>query len=519
MGVQNPQNVSLKWKKRPSDGWLDGNYVPVNPDNSWRVAETFRPAFSFNSIPLHPLPNAGQYAAHKWSDSHMPHQVKISWFGDEAPYRCTILTAPEGATIGGVSKEQTFNKVRVGETDKYEFQLPVHFALFECPVENLIQGQSYSVSIRVESMKGSNVRNFTFTHDDSKSVWFSGDGNDANQGTFSSPKRSFGHGYNLPNANTKVYRYKAGVYMVNNGTPMNDAEFNSTHCKGHIAYEDGVIFDYSEGHMTGGGADITLMGFKTRGGRPDRANVRQIDFNTRVTNFICHDVEALTDVAGTTGGDNPAFVFFPNIDPQYHENITFSDCRMAPGSKSQMFVNFSVRKFAAINCHAPDMNTASHNGAHAFHLKHGFQDCSIQFCSGSGVTNEGLVWVSSQDSANCKNIDVSFCRWEYSPLNTTYNAMRLNGQVSAGQPNAENLYVQRCSFVSPASSINADRNGLTTNPAKISACAWQSPGSVFVQGSGYEFIGNASEKVTDVDDLVQDKKGLIGHKIYSTLVV
>jgi hypothetical protein len=504
---------------RNFDGKLDSSFVQVNPDNSWRIEGAYRVFNTQQAIPLHPLEAAaGAYAAFRWADSNMNHKVRISWAFLEPPYRVTILNAPPGATIAGFGLEQTFTRVEVGTSGVYEHQLPADFALFDCPTDVLTQGVLQSARVLVEGQNGSYVSRFKFTADDTKSVWFSGAGNNANAGTFASPKQTFGHGYGLANAHTKIYRYKAGTYEINNGTSMNDAEFNSMHCKSHIAAEDGVIFDYSTGHMTGGGDDITLIGYKTIGGRPDRGNVRQVDFNARVRRLLVHDVEVETNIMGTTGGDNPCGFFFPNIDPNYHEQITFSDCTLNANSNSALWIWFSVRKAVSINCHGLNIDTEPSNGSKVFHLKHAFQDCSVIFCSGSGVTDEGLIWVSSQNPSLCKNIDISFCSWDYFAENEFYNPMRLNGQVGASDANAENLYIQRCSFVSPISSISADQNGLSTNPAKISACAWQSPGSVFVSGSGYEFVGGASEKVADVNNLAENKAGLLGHKIYSTLV-
>lgn len=500
------------------NGKLRSLYPPINPDNSWRIDNAFRVFKSFPIELIHPLQNeAGPYAAFRWSDSNMPHKVKISWFGGEAPYRVTLVSAPSGASIGGV-QTQTFTKTQIGATNKYEFSMPENFAVFECPTSGLTQGTTYSVTVLVEDMNGAVLVPFTFTHDDTKSVWFSGAGSDANAGTFSSPKQTFGHGYGIANAHTKIYRYKSGTYLINNGAALNDAQFNSTHCNSHIAYESGVIFDYSTGHMTGGGDDITLIGYQTIGGRPDYGSVKQVNFDQRVRRVTVHDVAPFTNVVGSTGGDNPSAFFFPNIDPNYHENISFSDCAMVAGSKSQLFSMFSVRRFSAINCHAENMDTTSHNGAHAFHLKHAFQKASIQFCSASGRTDTGLLWVSSQEPTLCSDIDISNCRLDYSVTNIGYNAMRLNGQVGGGQPNASELYVQRCSFISPASSISADQNGLAVNPAKISACAWQSSGSTFILGAGYIEVGTPSDKVSDVDDLAIDKAGTIGHKIISTLV-
>jgi len=515
---------NLEWGRDQSDGKLKWYYAPINPDNSWRTQSTYRIFRTQTMALIHPSNNAGAYAAFRWSDSNMDHVVKISWVGDDAPYRVSILNAPAGSTIGGV-QTQVFNRVAVAGTDLFEHQLPENFAVFTCPTEGLTQGQTYSVRIRVESQSEVIHANFLFTHDDTKSVWFSGTGNDANAGTFANPKQTFGHGYNLANSEQKIYRYKAGTYSVNDGIAGNDATIYGK-CRSHVGYENGVIFNFDTGHITGGGDDITIMKIKTVGGRAASVgNVRQFNFGSRVRRIIFHDVEFETNVVGTTGDDNPAAVFFANISPNYHEDVTFSACRLTDGSRSQMFVLFSVRRFSGVDCHADSMlDTSGHNGAHAFHFKHAFQDCSMQFCSAGGRTDLGLIWVSSQDPAACANISISFTSLDYSASNSGYNSMRLNGQVSTGQPNATDLYVQRCSFAarqsqSSGSSISADSNGINTPLAKISACAWQSSGSTFILGSGSEYVGASSEKVSDVYSLANDKKGLIGHKIYSTLVI
>ena len=503
-------------------GKLQSGAVPINPDNSWRTQSAYRVEHVQSMELVHPRPEAGANAAFRWADSNMNHEVKISWVGNDAPYRVSIISAPAGSSIGGV-QTQVFDRVAIDGTDLFRHDIPASFAVFTCPAAGLTQGVLYSAKVLVESQSETMIVNLSFTVDDTKSVWFSGSGSDLADGTFAAPKQTFAHGFNLAGGDEKIYRYKAGTYVVNNGTPLNNATFVG-HCKSHVGAEAGVIFNYDTGHMTKGGDDITIMKLKTIGGRPDVGNVRQFDFDSRVRRAMFHDVDFETNVVGTNGGDNPSAVFFGNIDPSYHEYISFSDCSLTAGSKTQMYTLFSVRKFSAINCHAPDMDTTTHNGAHAFHFKHGFQDCTMQFCSASGRTDTGLVWVSSQEPALCSNIDLSFSLVDYAATNTGFNSTRLNGQLSAGQPNAADLYVQRMSFVArqagaSGSSISAENFGTGTPLAKISACAWQSAGSTFVLGTGSEFVGTASEKVADINDLANDKKGLIGHAIYSTAVV
>jgi hypothetical protein len=502
-------------------GYSRGGNVLPDPDNSWRIASAYRLHRIQPMELIHPRPESGEYAAWRWADSNMDHEVKISWVGNDAPYRVSVIRGPAGCSIGGVAT-QTFIRTAIAGTDLYEHSLPENFAVFKCPTSGLTQGVSYNVRIVVESQSEVKIVNFSFTLDDTKSVWFSGTGNDANAGTFANPKQTFGHGYGLTNSDQKIYRYLAGTYIVNSGTELNNASLTNK-CKSYIGAHAGVVFNFDTGHITTGGDDITIMGVKTVGGRPDVGNVRQFDFRSRCRRVMFHDVEFETNAVGTNGGDNPAAVFFGNIDPNYHEYISFSDCRLTDGSKTQMFTLFSVRKFSAFNCHAPNMNTTTHNGANVFHLKHGFQDCTLQFLSASGRTDTGLIWVSSQEPALCDNIDVSFSVFDYAASNTGFNAMRLNGQVSGAQPNANDLYVQRCAFIArqagaSGSSISAETFGSGLPLAKISACAWQSAGSTFILGTGSENVGVASEQAADVTNLANDKKGIIGHKIYSTLV-
>ena len=71
--------------RNPITGRLESGYFPPDPDSSWRVATAYRLAHHQTMQVVHPRPEAGVYAAHKWSDSNMDHEVKISWVGDDAP--------------------------------------------------------------------------------------------------------------------------------------------------------------------------------------------------------------------------------------------------------------------------------------------------------------------------------------------------------------------------------------------------------------------------------------------------
>lgn len=525
MGTPNSITLAL----RNIGGTSGSGFPAINPSNAWRIAAPFR-IYDYQSMGLqHPLEDrAGQYAAFHWADSNMDHEVKIAWVGDDAPYRVSIIDAPAGSSIGGV-QTQTFNRVPVAGTDLFEHQLPENFAVFKRVKESFSQGQTYTVRVLVESQSETIICRFTFTDDDTKSVWFSGTGNDANAGTFASPKQTFGHGFNLAGGSEKIYRYKAGTYVVNNGTPNNNANFVNR-CKSHIGAEAGVLFNFDTGSFSAGGDDLSFYNLETTGGVPTMrgGNVRQFDFDGVTRRSIWHNVAFETNVIGNAGDDNPCAVFLGNVDGGntglvYHENIVFSDCRLKAGSKTQMYTPFRVVGFVAINCHAPEMNTTLHNGSRPFHLKDGYRDVTVQFFSASGKTDGGLFWASSQAPQFCSNISISLGLLDYAASNTAYNAMRLNGQQSGSDPNATDLYLKRTSFIARQSaasnsSIVAETNGSGLPLAKISACAWQSSGSTFVIGAGSEFVGTASEKVSDVLSLPNDKKGLIGHKIYSTLV-
>jgi len=341
-----PQSITLNLLKDPISKVLSSDQVAINPDNSWRIASAYR-LHRYQPLHLvHPLETqAGAMAAFRWADSNADHEVKIAWLGDDAPYRVTLINGPAGSSIGGV-QAQTFGRVPVAGTSLFEHQLPQNFAVYRRSKSNFAQGQTHNVKILVESQSETFVCSFTFTDDDTKSVWFSGVGNDSNAGTFASPKQTFGHGFNLAGGDQKIYRYRSGTYSVNNGTPLNNANFDGK-CKSHIGAEAGVIFNFDTGHLTKGGDDLTFANIKTIGGRPDVGNVRQFDFDSKTRRAIWHNVEFETNVVGTTGGDNPTAVFLGNIDPSntglnYHENIVFSSCSLTPGSKTQMYCPFCV---------------------------------------------------------------------------------------------------------------------------------------------------------------------------------
>jgi hypothetical protein len=520
MGTQNPQTISLNLLKDPISKVLSSDQVAINPDNSWRIATAFRLHRVDTLTQLTHNPASGQYASWKWASTKHENVKRVAWRGGEPPFRLTIIRS--GLKID----EITFDRVQSSiDPTKYNHNYPsagYDHVFTPTPAEN---GSVIKFKYFIESQDGQTLLiDSPVTVDDSRFKYFdSANGNNANAGTFDAPYQTFGYGYaSVANANTFIYCYKNGTYLINNGTAGNSASFDATHCKSHVGIGSGVVFDCSGGSFTGGGDDIYISNVTVTGGDPamQGGNVRQFNFGGQCNRVHFHRVTGDTTVIGNTGNDNPACIFFPDFSGEYHDDIAFTDCKLSATSKTQFAVLFQVRNFLFENFVSLSPTLPVSNGYVTFGLKDACLNGTIRHSDIIASTPNLLTQFYSQDWVNCGNLDIQYCRLiNLNPASTV--TISFNDQVdNAPKAKPENYWVQRCSIDAlngyPFSFKNYTGLG---HPVNYSGVLWESTASTIDGGTtGGVTIGVISAKVSDINNVSSADLGVRGHIISSTLV-
>jgi len=520
MGVQNPQSITRSLYS--IGGRSESGFPAINPNNNWRIAAPFRLHRVDTMRQLTHKPESGAYAFWRWASTKHPNTKRPAWQGGHPPFRVTVFR--DGVSESEITWVRTQSVV---DPTKYDHTYPTYGYDHTFQPDLAENGTTINYSYLIESQDGQALVIRAPTQvDNSRFKYFAQTpaGNNANAGTFEAPYETFGYGYaSVANAHTYIYCYKAGTYNVHNGTVMNDAAFNSTHCKSHIGIEPGVIMDVSTGHFSNGASDISIAKFAVIGGRADRADVRQFDLSAQCVRFSAHGIVSLT-VQGLTGGDNPSgFMFWNLTSPAYHEDIAFTDCVLAAGSTAQFATFFQCKNAVIENFRSDSVAATANNGAQHIYPKDGCLNFTIRHCELVGSAgNGGMLGVASQDWESCGNIDIHFCKI-VNLLSGAATVSRWNLAVDlAGEQKPQDYYIQRCDVdayqTSPFTFENYEEVGY---PVNYSAIRWESTSSTFNNGAdagGGVSVGETTVKVADINTYSADDLGIRGYKISSTLV-
>lgn len=505
-------------------GRAQGSYPAINPDNSWRIAEPFRLLRVDTMRQVTHLPESGSYAAWRLASTKHQNVKRVAWRGGSPPFRFSVFL--DGVLVQETVWVRTQSAVNPAMYD-HSYPVSGYDHVFQPSISE--NGTTLNYVYLVESQDGQAlVINAPTQVDDSRFKYFApsaSGGNNANAGTFEAPLETFGYGYaSVANANTFIYCYKAGTYSVNNGTPNNNAAFDSTHCKSHIGIESGVVFDVSTGHFSGGTSDIYISNCTVTGGRASQSDVRQFDLSNPCARLHVHNVIGDHTVTGTVGNDNPACFMLWNVGPSWHTDIAFTDCRLTDASTSQFVVLFNCDGWLIENFTSTGANASSPNGAQHLHPKSGCKNGTIRHSSIVGqAANSGLVGVPSQDWNLCQNVDIHFCRIINQKSGGSAVVSRWNGQVDAiGEEMPVDYYIQRCDVdayqSSPFTFENYEEQGY---PVSYTGIRWESSSATFnnaVDAGGGVSFGTTTVKVADINTYSVDDLGVRGYKISSTLV-
>ncbi len=497
-------------------------YPSMNTNNAWRIAAPYQLHRVDTMRQVTHKPDSGAYAFWRWASTKHPNVKRVAWQGGHPPFRFSVYK--NGVLEGETTWVRTQSLVN---PLMYDHTYPTNGYEHTFHPDISENGTTINYKYLVESQDGQVLLiNAPTQVDNSRFKYFDAvDGNNANAGTFEAPYQTFGYGYaSVANAQNYIYCYNAGTYNVHNGTTMNNAAFNSTHCKSHVGVESGVIMDVSQGNFSAGTSDIYVANFKVTGGRADLANVRQFDLDVKCTNFHAHRITGDLTFVGTVADDNPAtFMFWNLTSPNYHENIAFTDCVLASTALAQFATLFQCKNVIVERFVSLSPNTTAVNGGQHFHIKDGGLNVTIRHCELSGSSTDGMLNVPSQDWESCGNVDIHFCK--IVNLETgSGEVSKWNSQVhTLPMQKPANYYVQRCDVdayqASPFTFHDYTHIG---SPVNYSAIRWESTSSTFDNGAGTDkaiSVGATTVKVADIDTYSADDLGVRGYKISSTLVI
>ncbi len=504
-------------------GRAQGSYPAINPDNSWRIAEPFRLLRVDTMRQVTHLPESGSYAAWRWASTKHANVKRVAWQGGHPPFRFSVFL--DGERVQETVWVRTQSAVNPA---MYDHTYPTYGYEHTFQPDISKNGTTLNYTYLIESQDGQALVIAAPTQvDNSRFKYFAplaSGGNNGNAGTFEAPLETFGYGYaSVANGHTFIYCYKSGTYNVNNGTPMNDAAFDSTHCKSHVGIEPGVVMNVSTGHFSQGTSDIYVANFTVTGGRTDRSNVRQFDLNANCTRFHAHKIIGDVSFIGTVGNDNPASFMFWNLGgTAYHENMAFTDCTLSSTSLAQFATLFRCKNVICENFRSVNATPSAPNGGQHFHIKDGCLNVTVRHCELSGTSTDGILNVSSQSWELCGNVDIHFCK--IVNLESGGEAVsRWNSQVhSPPFQKPQDYYIQRCDIdafqASPFTFENYEETGY---PVNYTAIRWESTSSTFnnaVNAGGGVSFGTTTVKVADINTYSADDSGVRGYKISSTLV-
>jgi hypothetical protein len=516
-----PEPITLNLYKNPASNRLQSGYNPLDPDVSWRVADGYRQAQSFDIVQVSPISaGSGAMAQFKWADPDDLYRVPISWFGGEWPVRLTILSGPASATIGS-QRTQKFNLSLDATTGRYIHTMPNDFAELRWqPLESDV-GTTTEIRVRLED-NNNRVTEFTWsvTVDRTKSKWIDAvNGSNANAGTFSAPYQTIAFAYALSGGQNFIYRFRAGTYAV-------DADYalGATKSKSWIARNgETVNFNMDAGLFSNDYTDTSFIGINFKGGRLTALNVRNnwINLALRTTFHKCtFDIT----FAGTVRDDNPTGIFFQKGAAHFHKKISITDCRLEAGSQASLCCIFGAEDICIRNTRCDDINIPSNNGSMVINLKDGCKNVSVSFCDIDNALNtRGMVTFYNQSELECINQEMVYCAIRSTNTNGSTWSATWNNANGKGT----NQYCQRNTLVSGTQYACLFGSPGAGEVVNVSGMLYSSTLGLQQFPVGANNIGQASVQVASnkinadfsyADDIKAANLGITGHLIASPLV-
>lgn len=282
---------------------------------------------SQNTYVVGPRPDADTSvnAAHRWANTNFQYEQDLFVEFGAPPWQFELVTAPAGMIIGAFLKAS--GDVLVYDSDYGKIKWPTPTAV-GMPVD----GWTVKVSIKDQNYQRGGAEVFAewkVKVDDSKFIVISTTGNNANPGTWASPKADFDGWYEADSTATtyagKIVVFRGGSYIpsgdfsVNNGNLQfyADAGVSRKPLSFIAAPGEAVAFDSTVANwLFNAGTtdiafngDITFNGSKTQ--NPDLsyiANCRTMQLLSQNDNVYFSGTSIKDLNSGTAGTDNPGFV-------------------------------------------------------------------------------------------------------------------------------------------------------------------------------------------------------------------
>jgi hypothetical protein len=492
--VVDPSEIIVTGLVNPATGLLQGSYVPIDPNNNWRIAAPFRLDHSYDMIAVSPrAEEAGSMAYFKWADTKSNYKCRFSWFGGEPPFRLTIRRAPLGATIGG-SASQVFTRTPdVTVPEMYVHDVPENFAEIDWLPNSGMLGNTYNFSVLVEDQAGRQlVFNWATTVDDTKFKYFdSALGSDTNAGTFELPYQTIGFGFELENSNNYIFKLKDGSYPLNQSAVPNK-------CRSIIGIGSAAVLDTSAGGISGNFDDFAIMNCDIDGSPVTSGNFKAINVQSRSRRVLFHKLR-FKNIVPTSHGDNSSCIFMvglgtPSVNK--HEYISITECSVNTTVKAQMVCTYSSDYVVVDNASGiVDIPNVPYGGK-LLHFKDQSSHVSVRFPNVSGVTDNILISFANQYPINAYNQECIYARVNYTG-NSAQAAISWNGQGTTAPYKGVSQYLMRASIRGGTQKpVGSESIGVGGEKLNISSCLWSSS-DIFYKPDGGELFGTASAQITD----------------------
>lgn len=359
--------------------------------------------------PINPRNDAGPSAYHKWATPDTKYQVRLCWFGGQAPFKVTLLAGPAGSTIGGSGNIQKMTRTADATVPGlFNHVLPNKTNVVEWMPQEADHGTTKAFKVLVEDNKGQQlIFRWSATVDRSRfTVIDSVNGLDINAGSWLAPKQTFNAAHVIAN---KIILAKDGTYLITS-TALHDSANTARQV---IGVGNNVIFDMTQNQFGCSGPcnDLAFINIKFTGSQ-NNGNNRLFNMGGKTNRPLWWNCSWANATAGTVKTDNPACVFFANLGGPAtetelgrgwsHVDIAFVECSVAPTVEMQMAVTFSSLNVLFENCVGMyGTTTTYHNGAHFIHIKDQSCSVSVRFNYCEGITGDSAIQFANQSAWHC----------------------------------------------------------------------------------------------------------------------
>lgn len=506
-----PQNITLNLLKDPISKILSSDYIAINPSNSWKVASQFDIEDDLDIVVIHPrTESTNPVARWKWAHWDDTYEVFFEITGGRPPYRYSVIRGPSNFYLGatGTSKSQVFNFIPDPDmAGMFTLDMPDDFGLMRITPTTEQQGQTFSITIRVEDMAGRVVdHTFPFSVDAPASPKFryasESAGNNANAGTRAAPFQTWQHIYAQADAGNFIHVFENGTYTINNGTSGQNAAMGPSNPRSIVGRGAGTILNMNTGHFSGSGTDVYVDNVTISGGRATDSNVRIFNWTTRLDRLFYSRIFARNLPLGTLSvQDNPTLLFIT-------DNTLWANRSRYIGMRNIDF-DTSCKIAACILFSCEDVIIRKCNGVLNYDahiplgkpvtsifivMKDSITNGEISYCKVSGYTDNSFINWNNQSPENCTKQRTRFCSLDYTG-NSFFAPLSCNAQAAAVDSRSTDSRIERCSVKAGTCPVIATYGGVGGEPVKVSGLIYSTTGALFSTPSNAVAVGAGNVQI------------------------